>query len=755
MIHIDRNSVPIPSALQPDNPRVIREYNKAKAFFENPEHSRSQRRFRFGILMRSPEVKKSLQTLFHGKCAYCETSILTTQIGDLEHYRPKGMVRESADHPGYWWLANDWDNLLVACSNCNRKSKQVITKSVSSFTGKMNHFPLRDESKRAFSPKDNLSDEEPVILNPCVDNPEDHFMYTDQGVIVSKTDRGKVSIMLLGLNRVPLVLAREKAINTIKAIIFRINSLLKENLKDEGFLKSEIQTLKNMTASSEEYAGLKRQYILAFLKEFGIDSVDKTPFKHTKTYSEAEKQAATKDYEDFTQEVDNNSMDVESEMSSMYLMKDRFVAKIELTNVKTFENQEFNLVNDEGYFVLWLMLLGENGTGKSTVLKSLCMNLCDIDYFQNMIRMDLINPSSFIRHNESKATIRVWMTGSKNPRILEFKKDSVKFTNSQEQSISFDLPLKKQNIQSEVWSSPNFLLAYGATRLLPRGSKHEAQNIKSKISKLDNLFNPFVPLGDAERWLLDLDEIYFRRAAIIIKDLLRIPETQEILRTQQDIKIYVNNHLEIFKDLSDGYQSVIALTTDILQLVMTRWKNPDDARGIVLVDEVGAHLHPRWKMRIVSSIRKAFPNIQFIASTHQPLCLRGLDDGEVILMRHDSDKKIEVITELPNPRELRIGQILTSVFGLSSTMDPELEAEFNRYFDLRAKNIRSEDEEAEMTDLEAQLKPDLLLGDTLLNTQEYNIVKEKYQFYKKNDKPSDLEKLTDDTLSAVQELWES
>jgi predicted ATP-binding protein involved in virulence len=169
----------------------------------------------------------------------------------------------------------------------------------------------------------------------------------------------------------------------------------------------------------------------------------------------------------------------------------------------------------------------------------------------------------------------------------------------------------------------------------------------------------------------------------------------------------VNDNLEMFKELSDGYQSVIALTADILQLVMDRWKNPDEARGIVLLDEIGAHLYPRWKMIIVKSLRKALPNMQFIVSTHQPLCLRGVDKGEVVLMRRDSDKNVEVITDLPNPKELRISQILTSVF-VSSTMDTELEAEFNRCYALRAINVRTDEEDEEMNELRGILNPDLL-----------------------------------------------
>jgi len=64
MIHIDRNSVNIPNSLTANNPKMAREFEEAKAFFENPEHTRGQRRFRFKNYM-SKDIKETLQQLFH------------------------------------------------------------------------------------------------------------------------------------------------------------------------------------------------------------------------------------------------------------------------------------------------------------------------------------------------------------------------------------------------------------------------------------------------------------------------------------------------------------------------------------------------------------------------------------------------------------------------------------------------------------------------------------------------------------------
>ncbi|MFT4533974.1 MAG: hypothetical protein ACI9P5_001326 [Saprospiraceae bacterium] len=79
---------------------------------------------------------------------------MQTGNADFEHCRPKSNVMESPDHPGYWWLVNEWDNLLIACANCNRRSW-----SKDGVSGKANRFPLKDEAKHIesqFSRLDNL-----------------------------------------------------------------------------------------------------------------------------------------------------------------------------------------------------------------------------------------------------------------------------------------------------------------------------------------------------------------------------------------------------------------------------------------------------------------------------------------------------------------------------------------------------------------------------------------------------------------------
>lgn len=140
------------------------------------------------------EVKNALKTSHNKKCAYCERH-LNGDFGDVEHFRPKGgYVDERTlkiEKPGYWWLAYDWSNLLLSCSECNRSYKKNI-------------FPLEDESQRNIAARD-LSGEHPLLINPTEEEPYDHIEYNRwvalPKMIEGEEDcRGKKTIEIMRLN---------------------------------------------------------------------------------------------------------------------------------------------------------------------------------------------------------------------------------------------------------------------------------------------------------------------------------------------------------------------------------------------------------------------------------------------------------------------------------------------------------------------------------------------------------------------------
>lgn len=144
---------------------------------------------------------------FRGKCAYCEQIIGSDQHGDIEHYRPKAKVTDENDrvilisagqnevpHPGYYWLAYDWRNLLPACVLCNQPNLDES----GSRLGKRNRFPV--VGQHATKPGDEVA-EQPLLLNPVFDDPSEHLRFDPEtGVLVALSERGRLTIRVLGLN---------------------------------------------------------------------------------------------------------------------------------------------------------------------------------------------------------------------------------------------------------------------------------------------------------------------------------------------------------------------------------------------------------------------------------------------------------------------------------------------------------------------------------------------------------------------------
>ena len=124
MIFVDRNNVAEPDVLSNPTGKGKRETASAISHYTTPNQTNS---FDFKVY-RDPQVKDALISLFKGKCAYCESNFLHVYSGDVEHFRPKGEIEEvnPPKKPGYFWLAADWNNLLLSCRNCNQKLTHQI-----------------------------------------------------------------------------------------------------------------------------------------------------------------------------------------------------------------------------------------------------------------------------------------------------------------------------------------------------------------------------------------------------------------------------------------------------------------------------------------------------------------------------------------------------------------------------------------------------------------------------------------------------
>lgn len=231
------------------------------------------------------EAKAALAMVFGRKCAFCESLLLGTQSGDIEHYRPKGkvVVVDSAtgartDLPGYFWLAAKWSNLLISCADCNRPRTQLDHDGVGRVIGKSNYFPVMDEACRAVGPR-GIPGEIPLLLNPCLDDPAAHLEFKPDGRIEAvsvngiSSAKGEATIRYCGLARLELLQMRARHQRIVMAAIRHTVAAMIAG-QDPG---ADLDDLVRFLEPHEAYVALTRSLVRthmgSFLQSLGLDAL--------------------------------------------------------------------------------------------------------------------------------------------------------------------------------------------------------------------------------------------------------------------------------------------------------------------------------------------------------------------------------------------------------------------------------------------------------------------------------------------------
>jgi hypothetical protein len=170
-----------------------------------------------------------LENVFHGKCAYCETHIhMSRQSGHAEHFRPKGGVNyeehgkkrlkkatvedeggQSIEHPGYFWLAYHWKNLLPSCEFCNSgggkknqfpvQQRHVLVRHLTQEkANQLNEKPYESSKLQDvyYLQPDDLDElEHPLLLHPYIDDPREHLCFGHAGIEAPReNENGELSV---------------------------------------------------------------------------------------------------------------------------------------------------------------------------------------------------------------------------------------------------------------------------------------------------------------------------------------------------------------------------------------------------------------------------------------------------------------------------------------------------------------------------------------------------------------------------------
>ncbi len=352
-----------------------------------------------------------------------------------------------------------------------------------------------------------------------------------------------------------------------------------------------------------------------------------------------------------------------------------YVTEFELKNIKCFEQATLTFSSRDGDYGGWNVILGGNGTGKSTLLQAMAVTLVGPLLGQRL----LYNPAGWTRkpatHGEIAARIIPGSNDSalgqprKKPYSAQFAvTGNVKFSLDREE---YDQPQLVQLDSNRTGLSKGPYAAnrlgwlacgYGPfRRLTGMGGSEEYDLVYStgRGQRFATLFREGAAITNCTEWLVKLysgsldphePEKEKRKNDVellqkVINSLL--PGAVQITRIDsKNVYFTTIGGVEVtVPELSDGYRSFLALAVDLLRHVhesiadfSTVVERSEDGiavtmDGIVLIDEVDAHLHPRWQREIRFRLCKVFPRIQFIVTTHSPFVAQAAQDHGLFVLR--------------------------------------------------------------------------------------------------------------------------
>ena len=165
--------------------------------------------------------------------------------------------------------------------------------------------------------------------------------------------------------------------------------------------------------------------------------------------------------------------------------------------------------------------------------------------------------------------------------------------------------------------------------------------------------------------------------------------------------------------LSQGTQSIIQWIARLIIGYAAYYDYPktlNDKPGVLIVDEIDAHLHPSWQRRIIPALTKHFPNLQIFCSTHSPLMLAGLKAGQIQLLQRDEDNKVTVSRNEDDLVAWSADEVLRNFLGIRDPTDWETVKDLERLRELQGKQELSPDESEELESLSESVSEDLLNG---------------------------------------------
>lgn len=407
------------------------------------------------------------------------------------------------------------------------------------------------------------------------------------------------------------------------------------------------------------------------------------------------------------------------------------VRHLHVEDLKLLRDLRLDFVRSDGSTRMWTVLVGENGLGKTSVLRALALAAVGPERGSQLADVaalpDRRRPTAHVRI-QAEFRVHAGLEARAIESTVELPSDVNLFRGTSrwldETNANPFLPSPLGAAQAQRNPAAEWFVAgYGVDRKLPQ-PLNAAEVSDRLLSRLEPLFDrgPIVATGFADQLEPTLARSYARllQEALIDHDLLPsvtklylggrggVTRSKTLVEANRfTLRVGGSRVAMPANWLSQGYQAMVAWVADLIgHIVLTHNAAVplNEMQGLVLIDELDLFVHPRWQIELIPKLKRIFPKMQFVVSTHSPMVLPGLDREEVFILGQDDRGNIVAEQASSSPKLLTGSEIYDLFFGIHELYPTEAARALRTFALLAADPDRTDAEQHELEEAEAVLR---------------------------------------------------